>query len=45
MGETATFIKPNFVGLMFRIGGFAPRHLSRWAASLGKTVSSNLSLK
>ncbi len=29
-GETATFIKRNFVSLTLRIFSFAPRHLDRY---------------
>ncbi len=29
-GETATFLSRCFVSLNLRVGGFAPRHLSRW---------------
>ncbi len=33
-GETATFLSRCLFTLTLRGGGFAPRHLSRWAASL-----------
>ena len=31
-GETATFLKRSLVNSELRVGGFAPRHLSRYAA-------------
>ena len=30
-GETVTFLSRGFVSLSLRVGGFAPRHLSRYA--------------
>jgi hypothetical protein len=32
-GETATLFVSLFVSLTLRGGGFAPRHLSRWASA------------
>ena len=32
-GETATFLSRCLVSLNLRGGGFAPRHLNRWAFS------------
>ena len=29
-GETATFLSTGLFTLNLRVGGFAPRHLSRW---------------
>jgi len=33
-GETATLLFSLSVSLTLRVGGFAPRHLSRWAATV-----------
>ncbi len=33
-GETATFLKRSFFNSELRVGGFAPRHLNRWASSV-----------
>jgi len=33
-GETATLLSTGLFTLNLRVGGFAPRHLNRWAASL-----------
>ena len=31
-GETATFLSTGLFNSELRVGGFAPRHLKRWAA-------------
>ena len=38
-GETATLLSTGFVSLTLRVGGFAPRHLSRSAFPVLQSVS------
>jgi len=35
-GETATLLSSCVLNFSLRVGGFAPRHLSRWAFRVGK---------